>query len=325
MIVAVTGGSGHLGANLLGDLARLGHEVTVLVHRDRKAFEGVSAKLLRGDVLEPSSLVAAFEGAEVVIHLAAAIAVTGESERLLEPVNVQGTRNVVEACLRAGVKRLVHMSSVHAFCQHPMNEPIDENRALADTSPCQTYDRTKALAERVVLEGLDRGLDVVILNPSGMLGPNDFKLSRMGETLIMLHRGQIPMLVPGGYDWVDVRDVATTTIAAMDRGRSGERYILSGHWASVTEIAAHVSRLSGKKPPSTTVPMWMARLGAPFVEYGSRLARRRPIYTRGALDTLASNSRFVGTKARNELGHSPRPLEETIADACHWHGMARKT
>lgn len=320
--VAVTGAAGHLGANLVRDLLEDGREVRALVYRDRRPLENTGAQLVEGDVLDVDSLRRAFEDVDVVMHLAVSIAVEGEDGSKLEPVNVQGTRNVVDACLEQGVDRLLHFSSVHAFCQEPMDQPIDETRPLADEGHGASYDRTKALGERAVLAGIGKGLDAVILNPSAMLGPQDYKPSRMGETLIMIHRCKMPALVPGGYDWVDVRDVSRCTIQAIERARTGERYILSGHWLSVGDLCRLACSVTGKEPPSFTVPLWVARLGAPFVSGWCRMMKQRPLYTSGALDTLTSNSRFERGKAEKELGYRVRPLEETLRDAYDWYASA---
>jgi dihydroflavonol-4-reductase len=320
--VTVTGAAGHLGANLVRQLVDEGYDVRALVYRDRRPLADADAEQVRADVTDAASLHEAFRGTDVVIHLAVAIAVQGENESLLDPVNVQGTRNVVDACLETGVDRLVHCSSVHAFRQEPLDRPIDETRPLADEGPAHCYDRSKALGERVVMEGVEKGLDALILNPSAMLGPQDHKPSRMGETLLMIRGCRLPALVPGGYDWVDVRDVSRTTIQALDRGRKGERYILSGRWMSVEDLCRLACAVTGSRMPSVTVPLWMARLGTPFVTHWCRMRRQRPLYTSGALDTLTGNNRFDNRKAVAELGHEVRPLEETLRDAYAWYEAA---
>lgn len=318
MDVAVTGAAGHVGGNLVRELIRGGHDVSALVYRDMRALEGTGADLLKGDVTDLSSLEKAFDGAGIVINCAAHISITGEDGGRVDEVNVTGPRNVVQACLTCKVKRLVHFSSVHAFKQDPMDETIDETRPLADTAPCTAYDRSKAAGEREVLEGLDRGLDAIIVNPSAVIGPHDHKLSRMGDVMLRIYHRKLPALVPGGYDWVDVRDIVDGTLAAVERGRTGERYILSGHWLPVRDLARLVGETTGHTPPKLSTPMLLARIGAPFVEGWSRVTGSRPLYTREALTILTGNSKFSHAKASNELGYEPRPTRDTIKDTFEW-------
>ena len=296
------------------------HDVTAVVHRDMKALEGVDVRTASGDVLERSSLEKAFDGAEIVLNLAAHISITGTDGGMVDEINVRGARNVAEACLQTGVGRLVHFSSVHAFCQEPLDRVIDETRPLADTTPAPAYDQSKARGEREVLRCVDKGLDAVIVNPAAVLGPHDYKLSRMGDVLLKLYHRKLPALVPGGYDWVDVRDIVQGTIQAMERGRTGERYILSGHWLAVSDLAGVVEQVTGKRKPRLSTPLFLARIGAPFVETFSKVTGTRPLYTREAIHTLVGNSRFSHAKASEELDYEPRPIGETIGATFEWFG-----
>ncbi len=317
MKIVVTGASGHVGGNLVRELVGA-HDVTAMVHRDLKALEEVEIETVSGDVLKPGSLEKAFDGAEVVLNLAAHISITGTDGGMVDEINVRGARNVAEACMKAGVRRLVHFSSVHAFCQEPLDEPIDETRPLADTTPAPAYDQSKARGEREVLRCVEKGLDAVIVNPAAVLGPHDYKLSRMGDVLLKLYHRKIPALVPGGYDWVDVRDVVDGAIQAIEKGRTGERYILSGHWLTVSDLAGVVQEVTGKRKPRLSTPLILARIGAPFVETFSKVTGTRPLYTREAIHTLVGNSRFSHAKAGKELGYAPRPIRETIEAIFEW-------
>ena len=158
MTVVITGANGHLGVNLVRALIAKGRHTRCLVHVNRQAIEGLDTGIVQGDVCDLDSLCAAFEGAEVVYHLAANISIMMSDWPRLEQVNVIGTRNVVDACLRCGVRRLVHFSSIHALVQEPMCTPVDESRALVASRGCPPYDRSKAAGEKEVERGIKSGL-----------------------------------------------------------------------------------------------------------------------------------------------------------------------
>jgi dihydroflavonol-4-reductase len=305
MTVVVTGAAGHIGANLVRSLLAQGRSTRALVHRDRKPLEGLDVDFIKGDILDPQSLTRAFENAEVVYHLAAHISILKDEWPLLESVNVTGTRNVVAACLRCGVRRLVHFSTIHTMTQAP-------------------YDRSKAAAEREVRRGIEKGLDAIIISPTAVTGPYDYKPSHFGEALLRLADGRLPALVSGGFDWVDVRDVVQGAMRAEERALVGADYVLSGHWASLGEVARLIEEISGTPAPRFVCPMWLARIGAPFLTAFDRLAGRRPLYTGVSLQALRGNRNISHQKATRELGYQPRPLRETLVDTLSWFEEAGK-
>ena len=170
----VTGASGHVGANLVRALLAQGRPTRTLLHLDRQAIEGLDVEIIEGDICDLESLCVAFDGADVVYHLAANISLLMDEWPLLELVNVIGTRNVVEACLRSGVRRLVHFSSSHALVQEPMDIPVDESHPLVESQGCPPYDRSKAAGEKAVCKGIERGLDAIIIYPTAIIGPHDY-------------------------------------------------------------------------------------------------------------------------------------------------------
>jgi dihydroflavonol-4-reductase len=318
--VMVTGASGHLGANVVHALLDRGERVRVLVHRSTSAFDHLDhldhrLERVHGSVCEPDTLGPAFEGAKRVYHLAGIISLDGDADGRVHRVNVEGTRNVARACLERGVERLVHVSSVHAFDMHPRDEVLDETRPqVADCLRHSAYDRSKALGERVVREAIADGLDAVILNPTGIMGPVDHGPSRLGQLLCDLANRKLPALLDGGFDFVDVRDVASAVCSAGDRGRRGENYIIGNAWYSLRELAALVEDCTGRRAPAFVSPVWAARLGVPFARVASRVRGREPNFTSESLEVLLSNRSISSRKARAELGHAPRPLRETVAD-----------
>jgi dihydroflavonol-4-reductase len=318
MTVVVTGASGHLGANVVHALLDRGERVRVLVHRSASALADVDHRLERvqGSVCEPDTLGPAFEGATRVYHLAGIISVDGDPDGRVHRVNVEGTRNVARACLERGVGRLVHVSSVHAYDMNPRDEVLDETRVqVADSNHHSAYDRSKALGERVVREAVKDGLDAVIVNPTGIMGPVDHGPSRLGQLLCDLANGRLPALLDGGFDFVDVRDVASAVLSAGERGRRGENYIIGNAWYSLRELAALVEACTGRRAPAFVSPVWAARLGVPFARVVSRVRGREPSVTRESLEVLVANRSISSRKARVELGHAPRPLAQTVADS----------
>ena len=330
MKVVVTGGSGHIGGNLVRALLAEGHEVRALYTHDTRPLDGLALEARRADVLDPATLDAAFEGREVVFHLAGKITVNGDPDGMVKRINVEGVRNVCEACKKAGVRRLVHFSSIHAFQHDPWDRPLDETRPLANEAPgvCLTYDESKARGEQTVREFMKAGLDAVIVNPTAVLGPIDYKPSAMGGVILMLARRQLPMVVDAGFDWVDVRDVCRGAIAAATRGRAGEKYLLGGKYRPFSDLAALTCKEAGVKVPSMKSPIWLAKIGVPFALAWAHATTTRPLFTFESLTTLdTSHEDIRHDKAERELGYSCRPLEETIADAVKWffdHGVLSK-
>ncbi len=318
-MILVTGATGLVGGNLVRALLEAGKPVRALVHTDRRALDGVDVEIARGDVRDPEGIARAMKGAEVVYHLAGEISLEMNTWPKVEAINVLGTRNVVEACLRCGVRRLVHFSSIHAITQAPFDSPVDEDRPLVNaTQAVPPYDRSKASGEREVQAGIARGLDAVILNPTAILGPNDFRPSYLGEALVLLARGKIPALVCGGFDWVDVRDVVRGAMLAERMATRGKRYLLAGHWLSVREIAELVAQVTGRRPPLFTVPMQLAEMSAVPMGWLARLRGSHPIYTRVTLHALRSNRRISRDRAEQDLGYTSRPMAETVRDTIGW-------
>ena len=188
-VAVVTGASGHVGANLVRALLARGQRVRALIHRDQRGLAGLDVERIEGDVGDLGSLQRAFAGADTVYHAAGMISLLRTEWRELQATNILGTRHVVEACRLAGVRRLVHFSSIHALVQEPLDVPVDESRPLVcavDGRRCPPYDRSKAVGELEIQEGLARGLDAIILHPTAIIGPYDFKPSHLGEVLLAL-------------------------------------------------------------------------------------------------------------------------------------------
>jgi len=316
--IIVTGASGFVGGNLVRALRAQGRPVRALVHRDRRALAGLEVETASADLTDPTSLKEAFREADVVYHLASSISIRTDAWADVERVNLLGTRNVIEACLAAGVRRLVYFGSIHAYQQDPLDQPLDEDRPLLTGEDIAPYERSKALAEMEARQAPGRGLDTVIIIPTAIAGPLDFRPSYFGGALQLLASGRIPALVRGGYDWVDVRDVVEGAIKAEQLAPSGSRYILSGHWRSLREVAKVTAQVSGNSAPPFTVPVWMAQVAQPLMAKLAQINGSQPIYTRPMLNAMRSNRHVSHARAARDLGYAPRPFETTIADTLEW-------
>ncbi len=318
-VSVVTGATGHLGNVLVRHLVEQGRSVRALVQPrdDLTPLAGLPVELFWGDVTQEATLELALKGADVVFHLAGLVSITkGQRQRLWE-VNVEGTRHVVEACRRLGVRRLVHVSSVHALAE-ASGDRLDETAGFGGTGG--DYSRSKAEASEAVLEATRRGLDAVQVLPTGVVGPWDFRLSEMGQFIARAGQGRMPIAVAGGYDWVDVRDVAQGLVLAADHGRAGEAYLLNGEWKSTEAVLRAVAEAAQVSPPRLTVPLallWPLALAAPVLE---RLTRKRALLTTYALRQLGSKARVDDGKARRELGYTSRPIATAVVDA--WQFLA---
>ena len=321
-IILVTGAKGHLGAAIVGLLAARGETVRGLALPGDTGPEVPGVQYVTGDVREPDSLRPLFaagpDTALDVIHAAGIVDVSGRACAAMEAVNVAGTRNLLALCREYGVRRLVYISSVHAIPEGTRGTVLREAARFSPAWVTGGYAKTKAAATQLVLDAAAAGLDAVVVHPSGILGPGD---DSGGNHLVQMVRdylaGRLPACVAGGYDFVDVRDVAQGCLLALEKGRSGECYILSGRFCSVKNVLELVrGETKGKR--LAVLPMWLARAAAPFFQAAAKRRRRRPLYTAYSLYTLRSNGLFSHEKATAELGYQPRPLAETVRDTVAW-------
>ena len=318
-MILVTGAAGHIGNVLVRGLLSEGRQVRALIlpGEDISSLDGLDIDFAEGNVLDLLSLDRAMEGIDIVFHLAGVISIMPGHNEWMRKVNVDGTKNVLQAAKKAGVIRLVYTSSIHALSRNWKGK-IDESVPFDPDNPVGGYDRTKAAASLAVLDAVEDGLDAVIVCPTGVIGPHDYRGSEMGDLLMGWLRRKLHFLVKGAYDFVDVRDVARGHILACDRGPTGEVYILSGWQIKVLELKKLVQDALGQRIVSVTVPMWMAKMGAKIMPLYYRLTKKTPKFTDYSLETLQSNSNVSCGKAKRELGYNPRDLTVTIKDTVRW-------
>ena len=318
MLALVTGGGGRLGNVLVRRLVEIGQKVRVLEPGTLpESLEGLDIEFMSGSVLDSGDVGRATDGADVVYHLAAKIDLSPNKDPMMYTLNVEGTRKVVDACSSRGL-RLVHTSSHHALEREPLDQPLTEDKPLALNEKCE-YHRSKAIGETIVLDGCQRGLDAVIVNPGSMVGPHDYEPSMIGAALIDMYFGRVPVLLEVLSDYVDVRDVADGMIAAAEKGRRGERYFLTGDVIPIMEMASLYGELTGAKVPTRALPLWVGWVLLPFARAAAAATKKEPFITADMLRASVSNEVVSHDKAHRDLGYTIRPLRESLTDAVAWY------
>ena len=325
-MILVTGGTGHIGNVLVRSLLGRGENVRVLAlpKEDRSMLGDLAVEWAEGDVLELESLKQAAKGVDVVYHLAGLISIMPGMDSKVWQVNVEGTRNVIAACRDAGVRRLVYTSSIHSFTRVPAGTLVDERIPFDPDNPIGVYDRSKAAATLSVLEAVKEGLDAVIVCPTGVIGPFDYRKSEMGQLISSLIGKGPHILVDGAYDFVDVRDVVQGLMLVAEKGRSGEVYILSGEQVRMLELHEIVALETGSRTPLVMLPKKLAKALASILPFFYKLLRLTPRFTPYAFETVMGNSLYSCEKAQRELGYKPRRLRQSIGDTIAWWRERRR-
>ncbi len=320
-MIVVTGATGHIGNVLVRELIAHGQAVRALLlpNDDTRPLAGLDAEITYGDVTDIESLESAFASAEVVFHLAGIVTIMPGMKKLLERVNVDGVRNVATACRTSKVSRLVYTSSVHAIAEPPQGTAVDESQPFDPDRVLGDYARSKARAALLLLdEVLKGGLDAVICCPTGVIGPWDYGISNIGQLILDFASGYLKSYVRGAYDFVDVRDVARGLILASEKGQSGRHYIFSGSQVQVPELMKELEVNIGYPAPTYEIPSAIARAAGVLASVYYRLVRRRPVFTAYSIDVLGSNSQVSSARAREELGFTTIPWQESIRDHIEW-------
>ncbi len=319
-MILVTGAAGHIGNVLVRELVRRGYSVRALAlpGEDLSPLADSKPEIIEGNILDYDTVKRAMDGVDVVYHLASLVALVPEQFEIMQKVNIEGTANIIRACCETNVNRLIYTSSIHAFGHPDKNLVIDESLPFDTENRGGSYDQTKAKASVLVVEAAKAGLNAVLLAPTGVIGPYDYKRSEMGEMTRYWMKSSPTFTLDGAYDFVDVRDVVEAHISAMDLGKAGETYILPGHRVTVREYRKLVQNACDKSGAEVYIPTKFARIFAPLAERVYKITKTRPRFTRYSLDTLMSNSVISRSKAVSTLGYRVRPLLETVRDTVWW-------
>lgn len=316
----ITGASGHLGNVLVRELLAQGEDVRALVLPGEvcTALDNLDIERVEGDILDVKSLQIAFDGIDTVYHMAALVSIIPSQEEFLRQVNIKGTENIIRMAQKMKIRRLIYTSSIHALARPPEGVPIDESLPFDVNNPAGAYDRTKAEASLLVQQAARQGLDAVIVCPTGVIGPHDYRRSEMGETILEWMSRKISFLIDGFFDFVDVRDVAHGHIQAAKRAQTGETYILGGERIRLEHMRKIVKELVGDNAPMIRIPFPLAMFATHFTQLYYQVMKKRPRFTSYSLETVVSNSFISSQKARTELAYKPRSMYETLSDTVAW-------
>jgi dihydroflavonol-4-reductase len=325
-LILVTGATGHIGNVLIRQLCAENARVRGLIMygEDTQPLKGLNIELIEGDVLDYPSLLAAFNGVDIVYHLAGMITIMPGNDPLVKLVNIQGTRNIIQAAKDAGVRRVVYVSSIHALKRVPHGMIIDEKIPFDAIYSSGIYDHSKACASMEILRSVKEGLDAVIACPTGVIGPFDFKGSEIGKIVLDCMDKKPQLYFEGAYDFVDVRDVARGLRLMAEQGSTGETYILSGKQVKVVELINTIQEILGNQIVKIKVPIRLIKLIAKIAPIYYTLSHTKPRFTPYSVETLLSNSAISRGKAETNLGFSSRPIRDSLADSVAWFNASRQ-
>jgi dihydroflavonol-4-reductase len=313
--IAVTGGSGIVGSAVVRHLVEAGHEVQGLARSSNASatIAALGAKPVIGDVLDLESLGRLTSGVDRVFHLAGINEMCSLDPARMDQVNIVGTANVRDACVSAGVNRLIHTSSAVAIGEE--KGAIGTESSLHRGSYLSRYERSKHISEQVAFDGTP-GLDVICVNPSSVQGPG--RATGTGKLILDVMRGRLPLLVETTVSMVDIEDCARGHLQAADRGRPGERYLLSGVSLTIREALVLLARVSGLRVNPRFLPGPLVSAVAGGVELGARVVRRAPPVCREMVRVLRHGHHYDGTRASRDLGLAYTPIEKTVARTIEW-------
>ena len=319
----ITGATGFLGRVVAEELVRRKAQVHALVLHD-DPYTDLLPKEVRtviGDVCDKSSLSDFFADADsrtCVIHCAGIVSVASRPGPRLYQVNVGGTWKVLRQCMEHDVGKMVYVSSVHAIPEKPKGCIITEDCEFSPGLVDGDYAKSKATATEFVFNAAERGLNASIVFPSGIIGPGDIQGGSFTSMAKSFLSGKLPFAVRGGYDFVDVRDVANGLLACSESGEPGKGYILSGHYVTIRRMLQLVGKAAKLKYRSLCLPLGLARLAAPYYERRSLRERKPLFFTPYSVTVLASNGQFSHAAASERFAYQPRPIEETLGDMTAW-------
>lgn len=320
--IFVTGGTGFIGSRLVHRLVASGAKVHVLLREtsDTTSLDGVLDKVKRvyGDITDRGSLAGVLDSVDQVYHTAGITYMGDKRNDQLYAINVEGTQNVLDAAMQAGVKRVVHVSSVSAVGISNGETPLDETAEWNFDRIGLEYARTKHLSEKIVADAVAKGLDCVIVNPAYVFGAGDVNFNA-GRLIKDVYRGKLPFYPIGGVCVVDVEIVTETMIAAMQKGRTGERYIIGGDNVSFRELAATIAAVTGAPGVYIPMPFWIAQIVKAILNLNKEWDGMSKLFNLSMFRVASEFLYFDSSKAARELGMRREPHEESVRRAFEWY------
>lgn len=321
MKTLVTGATGHLGANLVRALIEQGADVRVFVlpGSDQRPIEGLDLEVVEGDLRNADSVNAAVNGCARVYHLAAFVSIRSGDRPQLYDVNVLGTRRLMQACRKAGVQKVVHCSSFGAVGINPKGAS-NEDWTVSPYEDTTDYEISKTFAELEVYREIAEGLPAVIVNPSGIVGPWDFGPSLLGKTILDFSRGKMKAYVDGAFDFVPCKDVVAGHLLAMEKGKVGERYLLTGERLSIGQTLEILSEITGRPKPGVKIPAGLLQRISVVKDYIERkyFPEKIPRFNYHSIRLLRSGKYGDNSKAVRELGLQPTSVEDAYVESVDW-------
>ena len=326
MRIGVTGASGMVGINVCKEILRNGDELNILIRKDVSYLDGLSCNKFYGDLSDIDILEKFCDKCDVIIHSAAMISIGFDAYDQVYEVNFVGTKNILDASIKKKVKKFIFISTVNAYDKKPIDQNFDEKRELVRKG--NAYDMTKALAQELVTSTEE--IETVSINPTSVLGKNDFKPSRLGKIIKGVYSGKLPFLVDGGLDVIDVEDLSNAIYSSINNGRNGESYLISGKFRSFKEIYEVITKYQDKKSRIFFFPRLMVELSLPLLslfpigllkraaEVNGKFFPGLENMTKEAIENIINFPKHIdNSKAKKDLGLKISPLEKTIKDTIY--------
>lgn len=326
MRIGVTGASGMVGINVCKEILSNGDELNILIRDDVSYLDGLSCNKFYGDLSDIDILEKFCDKCDVIIHSAAMISIGFDAYDQVYEVNFVGTKNLLDASIKKKVKKFIFISTVNAYDKKPIDQNFDEKRELVRKG--NAYDMTKALAQELVTSTEE--IETVSINPTSVLGKNDFKPSRLGKIIKGVYSGKLPFLVDGGLDVIDVEDLSKAIYSSIINGRDGESYLISGKFRSFKEIYEVITKYQDKKSRIFFFPRLMVELSLPLLslfpigllkraaEVNGKFFPGLENMTKEAIENIINFPKHIdNSKAKKDLGLKISPLEKTIKDTIY--------
>tara|TARA_Y100001970_G_scaffold112066_1_gene139872 strand:- start:1343 stop:2326 length:984 start_codon:yes stop_codon:yes gene_type:complete len=326
MKIGVTGASGMVGINVCKEILRNGDELNILIRENVSYLDGLSCNKFYGDLSDIDTLEKFCDKCDVIIHSAAMISIGFDAYEKVYEVNFVGTKNLLDTSIRKKVKKFIFISTVNAYDKKHLDQNFDEKRELVRTG--NAYDMTKALAQELVTSTEE--IETVSINPTSVLGKNDFKPSRLGKIIKGVHSGKLPFLVNGGLDVIDVEDLSKAIYSSISNGKDGESYLISGKFRSFKDMYEVIKKHQDKKSRIFFFPRLMVELSLPLLslfpigllkraaEVNGKFFPGLENMTKEAIENIINFPKHIdNSKAKKDLGLKISPLEKTIKDTIY--------